>query len=130
MESTKWVPITRGHPDVKGFNDRYKGLLDVEFVLDRDPPAEWKRAFLNPFNVEISMGYAPPRLEGSTITLRPPQDQFENAVAHIDARIEHANEKYGREFFPAAEMAREREQRQHAEDKQRLEAIRKRAEKL
>ena len=96
----KWVPITRRTPKVVGVNRKYAALLDVEMDLSQSPPDGWAGAFMQPSGIPITMGMHPPRLEGSTIILTPPDDQVEACVAHVDARIAHANERYERFVLP------------------------------
>lgn len=130
MATTKWVPITRSKPDPKGVDPKYSGLLNVEIELSTNPPNEWAQSFLNPVNVPISMSMHPPRLQGSTIIIRPPDNELEAYVRHVDVRIAHANQRYEQEFLPAIDAARERDQRAHDEEERRLAEARKRAENL
>jgi hypothetical protein len=121
-----WVPITRKSPRVVGVNPKYASLLDVEIDVSDTPPDEWAQAFIQPSGVPISMSMHPPQLEGSTITLMPPDDQVEAYVAHVDVRIAHANERYERVGLPA----REREQAAEVQEQKRLDDARRRAKKL
>jgi len=130
MADAKWVPIKRGKPTPKSINEKYRGLIDVELALDRQPPAEWAQAFLNPVNVPISISMHPPKLVGSTVVIQPPDNELDAYVKHVDVRIDHANQRYEHEFLPEIEAARERDQRQHDEDQQRLDDARKRSEEL
>ena len=130
MENTKWVPITRGKPDPIGVDEKYRGLLDVEIELSATPPPEWAESFLHPVKVPISMSMHPPRLEGSTVIIKSPDNDLAAYVQHVDVRIAHANQGYEHKFLPAIDAARERDQRGHDEEQRRLAAARKRAETL
>lgn len=125
----KWVPITRGKPKVQDIDSKYKGLLDVRIILDRNPPAEWGQSFDYPSDVPFSLSMHPPRREGSTITITPPDNELDAYVKQVDARIAHANERY-EQRLPEIDAARERDQRAHDEEQHRLADARRRAEKL
>jgi hypothetical protein len=93
-------------------------LLDVDIDLTPDPPAEWARGFEHPVGVGISMSMHPPVLSGATVHIRPPDNELEKYVAHVDERIAAANAYYEREVLPALDRA-EAEERQHQEDEQK-----------
>ena len=126
----EWKPIQREKPEVDRVDPDYEGLLRVRIDLNRQPPSEWARYFLNPIGVGISLSMHPPELFGSTISIRPPDNELAAYVAHVDERIEAANERYKREVVPALRKAAEEEAREEEGRGKRLEDARKRAEDL
>src|SRR5437899_672855 len=101
-----WTRIVRsGQPRVKGINSQYSGLIDVEIDLKPAPPREWADFFSRPFAVPTSASMHPPKLSGSTVMLRPPDNEISAYVANVDARIEAANDFFESQVLPALEGA-------------------------
>ena len=126
----EWEPIERGRPEVDGVDPDYEGLLRVRIDLSRRPSREWAEFFLNPVGVGISLSMHPPELSGSSISIRPPDTELETYVAHVDERIEAANERYEQEVLPTLRRAAETRAGEEEERTRRLEDAKKRAEDL
>jgi hypothetical protein len=127
---TEWTPIERGKPQVKGIDHEALGLLDVRIELSRTPPRRWDHFFMNPIEVGTPVRMHSPRLEGSTVRIRPPHDQLKQYVEHVDARIAHANSRYEQEVVPQMEEQQEHARAQEEERQERLERARREAEDL
>ena len=72
----------------------------------------------------------PPRLLGSTVRVRPPDDEIEAYVKHVDDLVQSCNENYAKEQLPQIEARDEAKQNatQAAED--RLAEAQRRADLL
>ncbi len=126
-----WTRIERsGKPRVRGPNDQYPGLIDVEIDLTLTPPREWAQAFLNPSGVSISMGWRHPTLSDATIRIMPPDDKLEANVAEVDARIAAANDYFERQVLPSLQAAEASAQRDQAAAQARIADAQRRADKL
>lgn len=65
-----------------------------DMALSETPPPEWAQAFAHPSNVPISLSMHPPELSGSTVRIRPPDEEFGPYVDHVEMRIIAANNYY------------------------------------
>jgi hypothetical protein len=126
----EWKPIGRGRPQVLGVHPQYRGLLEIEIELDSMPSAEWVQAFNHPAGVSMSMSMHPPRLSGSTIYIRPPDQELASYIEHIDERIAAANATYEARVLPQERAAALREKQVKEEETRRVEEARKKSEKL
>jgi hypothetical protein len=123
-----WTPITRSNPEPKGVNARYSGLLDVDVRLSSSPPSEWAEFFSRPFAVPTKLSMHPPRLSGSTVRLMLPDNEFDEYIQNLDARIAAANEYFERQVLPGLQSAQARETVRRDEERRRVEKARRRAD--
>jgi hypothetical protein len=126
----EWAPIERGKPQVRGIDHEASGLLDVRIELSRTPPRRWDHFFMNPTEVAMPVSMHSPRLEGPTVTIRPPHDKLKQYVEQVDARIAHANSRYEQEVLPQIEEQQEQARAQEDEREERLEKARREADDL
>ena len=70
-----------------------------------------------------------PMLSGSTVRLMPPDDEFDDYIQHLDARIAATNEWYERNVLPQRLAAEERTKREQEEDTARLAEAKRKAER-
>jgi excinuclease UvrABC helicase subunit UvrB len=115
---------------VRGVHPGWEGLLDVRVVLNASPPPEWKNFFDNPSALGIRVAMHPPELVDREVKIRPPDEQLEAFVEHIDARIEEANRRYDAEVVPSLrkELARQKQETEVGEA--RVDEARRRAKDL
>lgn len=116
--------------EVEGIDPEESGLLQIRIDLNRVPEAEWQAFFENPADGALPPSMPPPRLVSDAIRIRPPDDEVENYVEHVDERITTANEQYARQVLPqlqAEEADRDREAR---EQKRRLQDAQNRIDAL
>lgn len=125
-----WKPITRGKPQVKGVNSEYSGLLDVAIPLEGDIDINWAEFFENPVGVSISLSMHPPKLSGRTVYIRPPDEEVEAYVKHVDERIAAANARFQTEVLPKIQQKEERDRADREERERRIEGVRRRLEDL
>lgn len=125
-----WQPVTRGRPEVQGAHPEYPGLLRVRIPLEGSVTEEWSYYFLRPVGVGISLSMHPPELCGRTIRIRPPDDELECYVRHVDERIGAANERYESEVLPRLQEAVERRKEVERQTARRLRAAREVASEL
>ena len=125
-----WTPISREKPEVKGVNARYSGLLDVDVRLSSPPPSEWAAFFSRPFAVPTKLSMHPPRLSGSTVKLMLPDNEFEEYMQNLDARIAAANDYFERHIVPELQAADAQETMRRDEERKRIEEARRRADRL
>lgn len=126
-----WTRIIRsGRPRVRGVNAKYSGLLDVDIDLTPTPPAEWTRAFERPIGVGISLSMHPPTLSGATVHIRPPDNELEAYVKHIDERIAAANDYFEREVLPALDRAEAQERQRREDEQKRIDDAKRRADNV
>lgn len=103
-----WEPITRTVQTVEGVDPDASGRLRISITLSAQPPKEWVRFFEHPVGVEMSLTMTPPRLSGSRVYIRPPDDQVVAYISHVDERIRAANSRYEVEALPKDEADAER----------------------
>jgi len=127
---SEWTPINRDEPRVEGVDPDAPGLLDVRIRLDAHPPDEWMEFFLRPVGVGISVSMHPPKLFGDEIRLRPPDNEVEKYVLHVDERIAAANKRFQSEVLPRRRREQDAAQRARQEQEQRLAEARQRLTKL
>jgi len=126
-----WTRIVRsGKPRVKGINSQYAGLINVEVDLEPPPPREWADFFSQPFAVPTKASMHPPKLSGSTVMLRPPDNELDAYVANVDARIEAANDFFERQVLPSLEAAEAQARQRRGDDQKRIDDARRKAEDL
>ena len=125
----KWIQITRGKPQPRGKNDDYPGLMNVDVELKSAPPREWADYFSTPFAAPMRLSMHQPMLSGSTVRLMPPDDEFDDYIQHLDARIAATNEWYERNVLPQRLAAEERTKREQEEDTARLAEAKRKAER-
>jgi hypothetical protein len=126
----EWTHITRTEVEVRGVNQQYSGLLDVDVQLSESPPTEWTQTFDHPPNVGIPISMHPPRLRGATIRITPPDSELEMYLDHIDKRIEAVNRWYADNVWPKVLAAGERTKAEAADEAQRVEEARRRLDEL
>ena len=117
----EWKPITITGRSVRGRDPEASGLLDIDLALWGTPPTEWAEQFRNPtgdFGRPVSMH--PPKLSGSTITIRPPDADVEQYAEHIEKRVSHANEWFEENALPHINAAEERKQAEEDAEAERL----------
>jgi hypothetical protein len=128
---TTWTRIIRsGPPKRLKVDEKYRGLLNVELALNATPPPEWAYAFANPSDVPISLSMHPPELSGSTVRIRPPDEQFGSYVDHVEMRIIAANKWYEEHVLPQRLVGEERQQSDRDEEKERLDRAKREAEDM
>jgi hypothetical protein len=126
----EWQPITRDKPEVHGVNAQYPGLLDVSIRLSSYPDDAWSQFFLSPSGVGLPLSMHPPKLSGKAIFIRPPDNEVEAYVRHVDERLDAANRYYENTVLPRLRAQREAERRASDEKQERLDAARRRIEEL
>jgi hypothetical protein len=72
----------------------------------------------------------PPRLEGRTVRLTPPDQELEKYVEHVDACIANANEQFERVVLPQLREEAERAQAADTARDQRIREAQARADNL
>jgi hypothetical protein len=129
QEVADWQRIRIGKPQVLGVNEQYSGLLDVDVPLEPSPDMHWDALFERGAGVPISVSMHPPHVHGSTVRLRPPDNEVERYVDALRARVEAVNDQYEREVLPAlrgkaaaTERAETERARRVEEAQQRLDA--------
>jgi len=126
-----WTRIVRsGKLRVKGINPQYSGLIDVEIDLKPTPPREWADFFSQPFAVPTKASMHPPKLSGSMVMLRPPDNELDDYVANVDQRIEAANAFFERQVLPSLEVAEAQARKRRDDDQKRIDDARRSAEDL
>jgi hypothetical protein len=130
LTTTDWTLIERGKPQVRGIDHEASGLLDVRIELSRTPLRRWDYFFMNPTGVGIPVGMQSPRLAGSTVTIKPPDDKLKQYVEQVDARIAQANSMYEQEVLPRIEQQQDLARAQEEEREERLREARSEAEGL
>lgn len=123
----RWEPITITGRRVKGRNAQYEGLLDVDIDLSTTPPTAWAQFFMNPSGIGISISMHPPSLSGSTVHIRPPDDEVERYAKHIEERVAHTDRWFEETALPEISAA---EERQRAEKEAEAERLREAQRKL
>jgi hypothetical protein len=130
MPEEEWTPIERAEVKVRGIDPEFSGLLRVEVALTPSPPAPWRTYFERPSGVSMSLSMHPPRLIGSMVEIRPPDNELEKYLENVDERIRHANERYGAEALPAIQAQAERDAAFRAESQRRVDDAQRRANGL
>jgi len=125
-----WTPIARENPEVRGIDPQAPGLLDVTIRLRPTPPREWVELFEHPPGVSISMAMHPPRLSGATVRIRPPDDELEAYLAHVDQRIDAANREFEERFLPQIRARAAREAQNTEQERLRIEEAKRKAQDL
>lgn len=126
-KSPTWKPVERTAVKIVGVDPQASGLLEVHIELDRDPPVEWAAMFDHPTGIGISLSMHPPRLAYDVVHIRPPDDELEKYVAHVDEQIGHANARYANEVLPRLEAQRVCERTAEAEQARRIADAQRRA---
>lgn len=125
-----WIYVERINIEVEGIDPEESGLLQIRIDLNRVPEAEWQAFFESPAGGALPPSMHPPRLVSDAIRIRPPDDEVETYVEHVDERITTANEQYARQVLPqlqAEEADRDREAR---EQERRLQDAQTRIDQL
>jgi hypothetical protein len=116
----EWQPITITGRQVRGRDADYSGLLNIDLTLSKTPPQQWAEQFLSPSDFGIPISMHPPRLSGSVISIRPPDNEVEKYAEHIDKRVSHTNEWFERTALPHINAAEERQKAEQDAEAERL----------
>ena len=124
---TDWEQIALGEPKVLGVNDEFSGLLDVDVPLEPTPDVHWVALFdRGPGGHSFSMAMHPPRLHGSLVRIRPPDNELERYVDLLRDRVERTNVQYEREILPRLRGESEAAEREKADRQRRVEEAQRR----
>lgn len=105
--------IKPGKPRVLGVDQQYPGLLNVEIPLEPKPDTHWSEIFMRgPSDVPFSVSMHPPRLVGSKVIIRPPDDEVQRYVEYIAARVAGTNKNYAEQVEPKLRAQREAAERE------------------
>jgi len=116
----EWRPITITGRQVRGRDPEYPGLLNIDLTLSATPPEQWAGQFLNPSDFGIPISVHKPRISGSVISIRPPDEEVEKYAEHIDQRVAYTNEWFEQQVLPHINAAEEREKAEQEAEAERL----------
>lgn len=125
-----WEPVTITGRKVRGRNNQYSGLLDVDIELSHRPPEVWARFFESPSGIGISISMHPPSLSGSTVHIRPPDDEVEKYAQHIEERVAHTNKWFEETALPQINAAEERKRAEDAAEAERLKEAQRKLDEM
>ena len=100
MSGVDWTPIERAAVRVRGVDPEFNGLLDVVVELSRTAPPEWCAFVERPVGVPTSLDMHRPKASGASVSIRPPDNELERYVEHLDECIAAANARYESEIVP------------------------------
>jgi hypothetical protein len=128
------MQVRRAATEVLGIDREARGLIRVRVRLEPSPDRQWAAIFGgngawdSPPGHSFSLSMHPPRLSGSTVTLRPPDGEVEKYLDSLDDRIACTNRHYESVVKPQIERERETADQQAADDAARLDAARRQIE--
>jgi hypothetical protein len=118
--------IQLGKPKVLGIDSEASGLINVEIELEPQPDGNWLNVFRDgPPGPMWPMSMHPPRLQGSKVILRPPDNEVEMYLNALGERVEATNAYYEREIAPRLRQQEERRKADEAERQRRIEEAQK-----
>ena len=88
------APIKPLRVDVVGIHPRFARLLIIELELDQAPPARWIEVFAAAGKDMPWIEMHPPTVQGSRIIITPTDTDLEEEVAHVEERIQLANQQW------------------------------------
>jgi len=123
--------IRMGKATVLGIDREARGLLNVTVPLEPRPDRYWTEIFNSgPPGVSFSVSMHPPRLDGSTVFLRPSDEEVEQYLGSLQERVEGTNAEYARRVEPELRRQQEAEEADTAEEKRRVEEAQRRLDEL
>lgn len=128
MATDPWIYVERTHIEVEDIDPQAPDRLQVRVDLNRVPEPEWTEFFAEPAGLSVPASMHAPRVVDDTIRLRPPDDEVEQYIAHVDERVTAANEYYATRVLPRRRAEADQRDREAAERQRRLEDARRRIE--
>ena len=123
--------IRIGKATVLGIDREARGLLNVTVPLEPRPDRYWAEIFNSGApGVSCSVSMHPPRLDGSTVFLRPSDEEVEHYLVSLQERVEGTNAEYARRVEPELRRQQEAEEADTAEGKRRVEQAQRRLDEL
>jgi hypothetical protein len=125
------MEVRRSSTDVVGIDPEARGLILVRVQLEPAPDRHWAQIFGGnsawdaPPGHSFSISMHPPRLSGSTVTLRPPDGDVEKYLDSLDDRIACTNRHYTTVIKPQLDRERQAADQRAAEDAARLDAAKR-----
>lgn len=125
-----WIYVERINIEVEGIDPQESGRLLIRIDLNRVPEAEWQSFFETSSAGASSPSMNPPRLVSDTITIRPPDEEVETYVEHVDERITTANEQYASRILPQLQAEEAERDREASEQLRRVQDAQSRIDQL
>lgn len=125
------VDIQAGRPELVGVDPHYSGLVRIRLPLNPPADTDWIKIFNElPPGVSYTLDLHHPVASQRSIEGLTPDDRVESYVAHIRERVDGTNRFYNTDVASRLKQEADRRREAAAEQRRRLDDVRKKFENL